>query len=71
MKIVDSAGFHRFCPKLWRHTHVITGDYVFDASIERNQNKDMRNKIGDHVATNATYGPKTGYNGYNGIAGDD
>jgi hypothetical protein len=71
MKIESADGFHRFSPKMWRKTHNLTGDYVFDASIERCQNTDMRSKLMDHLAMDSAYGPKTAYKGYSGIAGDD
>jgi hypothetical protein len=71
VKIENRDGFHRFSPKLWRKTHNLTGDFVFDASIEHCQNKDMRAKLVDHLAMDSAYGPKTGYKGYSSMAGDD
>jgi len=71
MKILDSAGFHRFAPKLWRKTHTITGDYVFDATIEQSQNKAMHAKLPDHLAMDSAYGPKSAYRGYSSMAGDE
>lgn len=62
---------HRFAPQLWRHTHNITGDHVFDASIERCKNRDAHNKVGWHCAKGESYGYKTAYSGYSGLAGDD
>lgn len=71
MKIQDTNGFHRFSPKLWRKTANLTGDYVFDASIEQSQNRDMMAKLHDHLAMDSAYGPKTAYRGYSSMAGDD
>ena len=71
MKIEDPRGYHRFCPKLWRKVHDLTGDYVFDASIEQSQNRDMQAKLHDHLAMDSAYGPKSAYRGYSSMAGDD
>jgi hypothetical protein len=67
----DNRGFHKFCPKNWRHTHNITGDYVFDASIEHCKNPDMARKLASHVSKEYSYGGRTNYGGYSGMGGDD
>jgi len=70
---VDS-GLHQFAPRMWRHTHNITGDHVFDGSIENGMHPkslDLPGKLRMHLATGEAYGYKTGYRGYSGIAGDD
>jgi hypothetical protein len=56
---------------MWRKTANLTGDYVFDASIEQSQNHDMMAKLHDHLAMDSAYGPKTAYRGYSSMAGDD
>lgn len=62
---------HMFAHPLWRSTHNITGDSVFDASIEQCTNQDAHDKLSLHISGGVHYGPKTAYNGYNGLAGDD
>lgn len=64
-------GLHQFAPQIWRKTHDLTGDYVFDSSIEKCKNSDMWGKLGAHLAGREAYGPKTAYSGYRGLAGDD
>ena len=61
---------HEFVPRLWRRTHVISGDHEFDASIEHCSNPDAHAKLVRCVA-GKSYGPRTNYDGYSGLAGDD
>jgi hypothetical protein len=61
--------YHQCAPKAWRKTANVTGDYDFDASIQH-ANADGKRKLQEHVAT-SSYGYRTGYNGYSGLAGDD
>jgi hypothetical protein len=64
--------FHQLAPKLWRDTHMLTGDYVFDASIEHCTNRDMKAKLWQHLGEmGESYGFRTAYRGYSGYAGDD
>jgi hypothetical protein len=62
---------HRFAPKMWRQTHNITGDAVFDASIEHCKNKTVPGKVSIHCATDNAYGYRTSYRSYSGLSGDD
>jgi hypothetical protein len=64
--------FHQLAPKLWRHTKNLTGDPVFDESIARCTNRDMKAKLWQHLGgMGESYGPKTAYRGYSSSAGDD
>jgi hypothetical protein len=59
---------------MWRQVHNLTGDYVFDGSIENGMHPrslDLAGKLQMHLATGEGYGPKTAYRGYSGLAGDD
>jgi hypothetical protein len=64
---------HQCAPKEWRHTQNLTGSYELDAVICGCSNKDMVDRIKDHLtcAGNSGYGPRTSYSGYNGYSGDD
>jgi hypothetical protein len=67
----DRLPLHMFSHPLWRKTHNITGDAVFDASIEQSKNKDVAARLLTHVASGRDYGSKSAYNGYNGLSGDE
>jgi len=63
---------HECCPKEWRKTPKLTGDYDFDATVMHRSNDDMPHRLGLYVkGPKGSYGPKTGYNGYHGYSGDD
>jgi hypothetical protein len=62
---------HECSPKMWRKTENTTGDYVFDASIQRSKNPDMQARLHQHVISSQSYGIKSAYRGYHGYSGDD
>ena len=62
---------HRIAPKEFRKTQSITGDHIFDASIHRCHNKDLPGKLRDYITGEESYGPITGYSGYQGYHGDN
>jgi hypothetical protein len=45
----DNAPRHQCCPKAWRQTPDMTGDYDFDASIMHSGNRDMASKLRQHL----------------------
>ena len=73
MAKAKDTGLHKFAPRMWRKVHNITGDAVFDGSIENGmhpKNLNLAAKLDMHISGN-TYGYRTMYNGYSGLAGDD
>jgi hypothetical protein len=74
MQVKVDTGFHQFAPRAWRQVHNLTGDYVFDGSIENGMHPQalkIADKLRMHLATGESYGFKTAYRGYSGLAGDD
>jgi len=66
------AGCHDVSPKGWRDVPRVTGDYDLDATIEHRGNSDLPKRLNLYVKRpKHTYGPRTGYNSYNGYSGDD
>lgn len=61
---------HEFAPQLWRKTHILTGDYDFDGSIEFSARKHpyVNDKVAAHTVRG--YGYRTNYRGYS-MGGDD
>ncbi len=49
------------CPSEWNHTPCMTGDYVFDGSVQRCKNSDMHKKLASHLAGTA-YDRNSAYN---------
>jgi hypothetical protein len=71
MKRPKHAQDHTVAPKMYRNTPNITGDYDLDASIMHGKHSPaMESKLKGHVKE-TVYGPKTGYDGYQGYSGDD
>lgn len=71
MKRPKYATDHTVAPKIYRHTPNITGDYDLDASIMHGKHSPaMESKLKTH-RSETVYGPKTGYDGYQGYSGDD
>ena len=66
----DYSQLHKCCPKDFRGTHDITGHHELDAVIERNTNNCIPARLELYVETEATYGPRTGYDGYHNYSGD-
>ena len=55
---------HNCCPAEWRQTPSMTGSYELDAMIIHTKNKDMTDRIKDHLSDDSTaYNHKTAYNG--------
>jgi hypothetical protein len=71
MKNLYGYHFHRFVPKEFRKTQDITGDHELDASIHHCHNGDLPHKLRDYVTGDESYGPITGYSGYEGYRGDN
>lgn len=71
MKRIKGHHLHEICPQDWKRVQDITGSHELDVVIARNSNKDMRDRIRDHVTTESeAYGPLTGYSGYRNYHGD-
>ena len=62
---------HTVAPVEWRHTPNMTGDYELDGAIQQCPNTDLARRLKDHLTAGNAYGPRTGYNGYDGYHGDD
>ena len=54
MKKLSHYQHHRCAPKEWRHTNNMTGSYELDAMIEHTKNKDMADRLRDHLDDNQT-----------------
>lgn len=61
---------HQCCPPEWRATENVTGDHVFDESLARSKNSDMRARLEMYTIPSTGFGPRTGYNGYHNYGGD-
>lgn len=61
---------HEICPKAWKGTPNISGDYDLDQTILHRKNPNMRALLEMHL-TRRPYHPRTAYNGYHGYHGDD
>ena len=73
MKVKVDTGLHKFAPRAWQKVHNLTGDYVFDGSIENGmhpRNLQLAAKLGMHIS-GSSYGYRTPYGGYAGLSGDD
>jgi len=54
---------HNCCPKEWRNTPNITGSFELDAAIKMTRNKDMADRIKDHISDEPTaYNHRNAYN---------
>lgn len=53
---------HQCCPEEWRRTPDMTGSFELDAMIIRTKNKDMAEKLNDHLSSDAAYQMRTAYN---------
>ena len=54
---------HNCCPEEWKNTPCMTGSYELDAAIKRTNNKDMADRIKDHLSDGSTaYSIRNGYN---------
>lgn len=63
MKQPKGIPHHNCCPAEWRQTPNMTGSYELDATIMRMSNKDMADRLKDHLAgDNRAYQIKTPYN---------
>ena len=72
MKLSDFSQNHQCAPRDWRKTKNMTGDYVFDAGIERlPESSEIRNRLENHIAGGKSYGIRSGYSGYHGYSSDD
>jgi len=69
-KKTKKTEMHECCPKEWRNTPRLTGDYDFDESIMHRNNKDLPHRLELYLKGDA-YGPLTAYNGYRGYSGDN
>jgi len=54
---------HVCCPGEWKKTSDLTGSYELDAMISRTPNKEMAEKLEDHLVTDVAYQKRTAYNG--------
>lgn len=54
---------HQAAPKDWRRTPDMTGSYEMDAVIMSNPNKDMADRLKEHLTGDQAYQRKTSYGG--------
>ena len=54
---------HSCCPADWKTTQDLTGSYELDAVILKSPNKDMAQRIEDHLMCDQAYQKRTAYNG--------
>lgn len=63
---------HQAAPSPWRGTPNMTGDYDLDATIMHRKNTDLPARLAMYTRKpKVGYGPRTAYNGYSGLHGDD
>ena len=67
----QTVDMHQCCPKEWRKTPVVMGDYDLDETLFHRNNKDLPNRLALYVTQGKAYGPLTGYSGYHGYHGDN
>ena len=66
------ARSHQCAPREWRDIPRITGDYDLDATILHRHNKDLPHRLLLYIRKGAfPYNPRSAYNGYSGMHGDD
>jgi hypothetical protein len=53
---------HTCCPEEWRQTSDMTGSFELDAMILRTSNKDMQDRLADHLSGDQAYLKRTAYN---------
>ena len=54
---------HNCCPAEWKGTPNMTGSFELDAMIKHTNNKDMADRIKDHLADSSTaYSIRNAYN---------
>lgn len=71
MRRIKGFHCHECCPKDWQNVQDLTGSFELDAVIMRSRNKDMIDRLQNHITTqSAAYGPITAYNGYRNYSGD-
>jgi hypothetical protein len=71
MKHLTDALCHECAPREWRNVPDVTGSVELDRVIAVNPNKGMKARLQTHCTRQTIYGPRTGYNGYDGYSGDD
>ena len=54
---------HTCCPAEWKQTSDITGSFELDAMILRTKNKDMGDRLSNHLTGDQAYMKRTAYNG--------
>lgn len=54
---------HRAAPAEWRSISDLTGSYELDGMIARTPNRDMADRLPDHLMSDVAYQKRTGYNG--------
>lgn len=52
---------HQCAPAEWRHTPDMTGSYEMDCVIARCKNKDMQQRLRDHLTEDVAYKINTAY----------
>ena len=63
MRKLKGYAHHQCCPADWKQTANMTGSYELDAMIEHTKNKDMADRLRDHLADGQTaYSIRNGYN---------
>lgn len=56
---------HEVCPKEWRNTPNVTGDYDLDETIRHRTNSDMPHRLALHLrGPHFTYSHQNAYHGY-------
>ena len=54
---------HECCPRDWRSISDLTGSYELDGMIARTPNREMAQKLEDHLMVDQAYQKRTAYNG--------
>lgn len=52
---------HKCCPEDWRNTPDMTGSYELDAMIMHTSNRDMADRLKDHLTSDEAYKINNGY----------
>lgn len=59
---------HDCAPADWRRTPDMTGSYELDATIIRTKNRDMADRLANHLVTDCAYKQRTPYSNGSGVS---
>jgi hypothetical protein len=72
MRRPKGVKLHTCSPQEWRTVPNLTGDYDLDGAIMRRTNRDMPERLNQHLTNSGdAYGQISAYNGYRGYHGDN